>query len=196
MSITEEKVKVKLNIFDLLPSNKVLRFCHTGIYHTSVNINEKSEYYFGFSQFGYTGIDSPQKLNKLPSSMTGSFYSSVEMGYSPYTSEQCDIIIQSFKDDVRWLSDHYNFLFHNCNTFTFELCCELLGSKNMQNYPKWLPRGELVGRFLYRTSVAYVLEATSAIIPFLGHIPYSENEIEVEEFPNDWEPKYMSSSSS
>lgn len=166
-----EGAKIKLNIFDLVGINKLFRCCHLGIYHSSVVIDEKLEFYFGFAAYHYTGIDSPERLNHLPSSMDGSYYMSIDMGTSPYSYHQCKNIVSNLKALDRWLSDSYNFLFHNCNTFTYELCDQLLNHQNMEKYPKWLFRGENFGKFIYITSVAYILNIRTVQIPSLGQIP-------------------------
>lgn len=171
--------KIKLNIFDLIKVNKAFRCCHLGIYHSSVVIDEKSEYYFGFAAYHFTGIDSPERINHLPSVMDGEFYMSVDMGISPYSYNQCQDIVKTFKGEDRWLSDSYNFLFHNCNTFTYELCDRLLNHQFMDRYPKWLTRGENIGKFIYITSVAYVLDLKKIRIPSLGQVP----QIKVEKVP-------------
>lgn len=171
-----EGAKIKLNIFDLVGINKIFRCCHLGIYHSSVVIDEKLEYYFGFAAYHYTGIDSPEKIDHLPSSMDGEFYMSIDMGTSPYSYTQCKDIVSNLKGLDRWLSDSYNFLFHNCNTFTYELCDQLLNHQYMDKYPKWLFRGENVGKFIFITSVAYIFDIRHVKIPSLGKIPEEKKE--------------------
>ena len=190
---TSEGAKIKLNIFDLIGMNKLFRCCHIGIYHSSVVIDEKAEYYFGFAAYHYTGIDSPERINNLPSSMDGKFYMSIDMGTSPYSFNQCKEIVANLKGIDRWLSDSYNFLFHNCNTFTYELCDQLLNHQNMDKYPKWLFRGERFGQFIYVTSVAYILDIRKVKIPSLGQVPQPPKPEKDQESRQNFEQKYEQS---
>ncbi|OHT04616.1 hypothetical protein TRFO_27821 [Tritrichomonas foetus] len=189
----DDVVKIRLNIFDLTPLNQMLRFCHVGVYHSSIVIGDSSEYYFGFAAINYTGIDSPERIDHLPSSMTGKYYTTVELGSSPYSLQECRMIVTRFRTSRRWLSDHYNFLFHNCNTFTYELASALLGNEIVPNYPKWLSRGEKIGQFLYQTSVIHIFELGSKRIPGLGYIPEG-GPIKIITDENLVEPNYLDDS--
>ena len=167
----KNKVKIRLNIFDLTPLNKLLRFCHVGIYHSSIVIGDACEYYYGFAKYDYTGIDSPETIDKLPSSMSGENYTTINLGTSPFTMEECRKIIVDFRNSKRWWSDHYNFLYHNCHKFSYELACALLNTNNPKKYPKWITRGEKVGHFLYQTSLSHILNLATKAIPGFGSSP-------------------------
>ena len=147
---------IKVNVFNLTPLNKVFACCKVGVYHTSVVIGEKYEFYYGFAQWGYTGVDSPEKLNHLPSSMTGSFHSSYIVGQSELSLEDCHAAAIQIKSSKEWMSDSYHLLMHNCNDFTRVLCTILLGEEKVkQNYPFWVSRGINIGKFMYSICVSH-----------------------------------------
>ncbi|EAX89427.1 hypothetical protein TVAG_211780 [Trichomonas vaginalis G3] len=172
--------KIKINVFNLTPLNKVFACCKIGVFHTSLVIDNKIEYYYGFSMYGCTGIDSPEKVNHLPSVMNGSFNSSYEIGETSLTRMECREICRQLKQSPEWLSDFYNILYHNCNHFTLELCKLLVGENNMQNYPYWVVRGERIGRFLYSISLSHFLCYLKRL-PGFGS-PYKPAEIK---FPSE-----------
>lgn len=165
--------KIRVNVFDLIPVNRLLRFAKLGIYHTSVVIGDRSEYYHGYKFAGQTGIDSPEVVDKLPSSMSGDFYATYEIGESKYSYEECLQIVQEFKESDRYLSEYYNFLFHNCNQFTYELCQALVGEQSMKSYPMWVFRSEKLFRFAYRISVSAIFSAFHKPCPGFGPEPPS-----------------------
>ncbi|KAH0791496.1 deSI-like protein [Histomonas meleagridis] len=171
-----------VNVYDLTKLNKLFRFAKLGVYHTAVVIDNLYEYYFGFKAYSYTGIDIPEIVGSLPSSMTGEFYTKVEMGESKYTAEECEEIINIFTSSSRWLSDHYNILYHNCNDFSYELCSVLLEKEQIKKFPFWVKRGMYLGRFIFSTSISYILGLSSHPIPGFGTPPeeFSETEEEIQ----------------
>lgn len=166
--------KIKINVFNLTPLNKLFSCCKVGVYHTSLVIDERFEYYYGFSDWGYTGIDTPEKVNCLPSVMSGSFHSSYELGESSLSLHDCREIARSFKKSKLWLSDHYNFLYHNCNTFTLELAKILMGTDYVNNYPYWVTRGENIAKILYSISLSHFFVFLKKIPGF--SYPYGPDE--------------------
>lgn len=156
--------KIKINVFNLTPLNKVFACCKVGVYHTSIVINEELEYYYGFAMKGFTGIDSPEKINELPSVMQGSYNSSYLLGETSLSVKECKQMCEQLKTADEWLSDYYHVLFHNCNNFTLEFSKILLGENNVSNYPYWVCRGENIGRFVFKIS-------TSHFLGFIRNIP-------------------------
>ena len=164
--------KIRINVFDLTPLNKILRCAKIGVYHTSICINEEEEYYFGFKEVGFSGIDSPQTINQLPSSMTGDFFCSIEMGNSYYSFSECQQIVRTFFDSPRWLSEHYNMLYHNCNTFTYELVSALMPQEKVNKfYPFWVRRFERIGKLFFSTSMIYIIGLKKGGFPGFGSPP-------------------------
>ena len=161
-------VNISINVFDLTKLNNCLRYVGLGIYHTSVVINDSVEYYFGYSPALTRGISRTREIGVLPKVMNGYFYKTIEMGKSKYDIEKVNSIVSSFEDSDCWCSNRYNFLFHNCNTFTFELCKELLDDDDMKNYPFFVKNAEYVGVFLYKTSFSYLAGMCKGSIPFFG----------------------------
>jgi hypothetical protein len=160
---------VRVNVYDLTALNKILRCFHIGVYHTSVVIGEQLEYYYGFAASGHTGIDSPDHIDVLPSIMAGSFYTTIPLGMSKYTLEDCQEIAVAFKRSERWLSDYYNVLFHNCNHFSYELCQALIDQKNLTGFPHWSQRGVSIAAALYSISVGYTIGLASFNMMALGY---------------------------
>ena len=149
---------IRINVFDLTELNSVFRCCKIGVYHTSIVIDNKDEYYFGFAQYGYTGIDSPEKIDHIPSSMIGTLYTQVELGKSLFNYQDCCNIIQQFFESEEWLSDAYNMLFHNCNDFTLAVSKALFEPDVIKKlYPFWVQRGISIGKWFFSTSIAYTL---------------------------------------
>ena len=160
---------IKVNVFNLTPLNRVFACCKVGVYHTSVVIGEKFEFYYGFAAWGYPGIDSPEKLNEIPSSMSGTLHSSHIIGESELTLEDCHAIAIEMKRSDEWISDRYNLLLHNCNDFSKELCKVLVGEQAMKNtFPWWVSRGERIGKLVYSISLSH-------FFCFLKHIPSISN---------------------
>lgn len=166
--------KIRVNVFDLLPMNRILRFMKLGIYHTSVVIGDQSEYYHGFALFGRTGIDSPEVIDRLPSNMSGNLYATYEIGETKYSYSECQQIVDDFKKSDRYLSDHYNFLFHNCNIFTYELCQALMADDNVPTYPMWVMRSEKIFRFIYNISVSATFSMFHKPCPGFGPLPLED----------------------
>ena len=149
---------IKVNVFNLTPLNSVFSCCKVGVYHSSVVIGEKYEFYYGFAAWGYPGIDSPEHVNQLPSSMTGTFHSSYVIGESQMELEDCRAIAVQMKHSDAWLSDRYNLIMHNCNDFSKALSTVLCGEEAVkQNYPFWVSRGERIGKLIYSISVSHFL---------------------------------------
>jgi hypothetical protein len=187
-------VKIRVNAYDLTPLNRVLRCIHFGIYHTSVVIDERREYYYGFYRFGLTGIDTALEVNHLPPVMNGILYASFEMGDSYYTYEQCEQIVQRFRAADRWLSDHYNIIWHNCNTFSYELCADLLGAGNLGAFPLWVGRFEAVAKFIVSVSMSHVIYMNNCTLAVIGRPPAPEVKAVEEPEPHEGEEKEIEAS--
>ena len=149
---------VRVNVFDLTGLNVVLRCARIGVYHSSIVINDSAEYYYGYAMPGCTGIDSPEIIDELPSIMNGRRYATVDMGESNLDPLECQRIVNNFKLSERYMSEHYNLLFHNCNTFTYEMRLALLGKKQTnKKYPHWIRRGQGIAAFVFSISLAQFL---------------------------------------
>ena len=123
--------RIKVNVFNLTPLNKVFACCKIGVYHTSVVINEEYEYYYGYALWGFPGVDSPEEINHLPSTMDGTFHYSYEIGTSSMSPEECKDIATQLKLSPEWISDRYHILNHNCSDFSRELCKFLANEEDL-----------------------------------------------------------------
>lgn len=151
----------------------MMRWSGVGIYHTSLVIDDRLESYYGFAQYGVTGIDTPERIDHLPSSMgTSKYYKTIELGESPRDYESCHEIYMQFRQNEEWLSDHYNFVLHNCNDYTTTLAKALLCVDQIPQYPKWVRRIEKMARFIYGVSLDHLLGFMKKFPP-LGQ-PYSQ----------------------
>lgn len=160
---------VRINIFDLTSLNSIFRCCKVGVYHTSIVIDNRNEYYYGFAAAGYTGIDSPDEIDRIPASMTGTLYKQVELGTSQLEYSECQTKIQQLIESPLWLSESYNMLYHNCNDFTLEVSQILFGEEHVQkHYPFWVQRGITIGKWIFSTSLSYVVHANNFQFDFFS----------------------------
>lgn len=119
--MTEETHKVKLYVYDLshgMAKSMSQRFFGTqvdGIWHTSIVIDNKTEWYYGAgiqsAQPGKTHHGIPDKV--------------VDLGETHVPEE----LIQEYLNEIRgeYTPDKYNLFDHNCNHFTQELSQFLTG---------------------------------------------------------------------
>lgn len=149
---------IRVNVYDLSKTNSLARDSLPCIYHTSVVVAEKIELYYGFLQYGVTGIDYANRLNQLPSSMKGKFYKTFPLGKTKKSYKYCKQIIERFKQDPAWLSDRYNVIYNNCHRFSFSLCEALLGRGNTFNYPMFVFDCEKIGHALYRGVISKFID--------------------------------------
>jgi len=167
-------VKVRVNVYDLSHVNRVFRFSKLGVYHTSVVIGEEFEIYYGYLSYSICGIDYAEEIDKLPSSMSGNLYSTYNMGNSELSLDEIRKKCKQFSKRAEWLSNRYNVLCHNCNTFSYSLCSEILIKRNMEHFPEFVFRSQRV--------IKPVFEILSPIIdenktPFYLNKHYAKDEI-------------------
>ena len=184
--------RIRVNVFDLAPDlNKILRCAKIGVYHTSIVIDESSEYYYGYAMLGVTGIDSPEVIDELPSIMRGAKYTTVDVGTSNLDPMECQKVVNDFKLSERYMSEQYNLLLHNCNTFTYEMCLALLGEKQTRKkYPHWVRRGQNIGRMVFAISLAPIIALSGMDMPgfsLLDHGPMVGQEKKVSRETDDLE---------
>jgi hypothetical protein len=177
--------RIRVNVYDLTSLNRILRCIRVGVYHTSVVINEEHEFYYGFADFGRTGVDSPERLNRLPAVMNGTFYTTVEMGSSSLPARECEQIARTMARSEPWLSDHYNVIYYNCNRFSLELCKALLGVNNVGSFPAWVTRFEYIAKYVFSMSLGYTAYGNSYTLAAFGRPPAPE--IQAGEEPADLE---------
>jgi hypothetical protein len=151
-------VTIRLNCYDLLRSNRVLRRTKMSIYHTSVVFDEKFEIYYGFRLQGVTGIDYASNIDELPKSMSGSLYKSFPLGRTKRSLEYCQDIIKEFTNDARWLSERYNAIYNNCHTFAYLLCEGCLGEGNMHRFPMFIFECDRVSNAIYQAVLRHFID--------------------------------------
>ena len=145
---------IYINIYDLSNINKIVRKTNLGIYHTSVVIDNEFEIYYGYYSHGCTGIDYAQEINKLPSSMEGIFFKKIYLGKSNLTIEEIKKKAKQFSYRANWLSNRYHVLCHNCHTFSYKFCQEILESKKLLNFPMFVFESQKIGFSLYKYFVS------------------------------------------
>ena len=165
----KKMTSIRVNVYDLSKTNSIARNSRPCVYHTSVVVNEELEIYYGFLNYGVTGIDYAEKIDQLPSSMKGSFYKSFFLGYSRKSPKFCKEIIERFKKSEIWLSDRYNFIYHNCHKFSYTLAEALIGLGNMFNYPTFVFDCERIGDILYRGIISRFIDTENPPI-YLGKV--------------------------
>ena len=157
----EENPVLYLNVFHLTPFvNKIFRRFNVGAYHSQLSIGDRDEVFFGFLNQAGSGIQHSKKVGDPPPELAGAeLYKKFDLGKAKYDFNKCKEVVRDFENCPDWLAEHYHIFYHNCNSFTRELCNALLGRKQMKNYPLWISNGErTVGTFIYRTSISYVIE--------------------------------------
>lgn len=118
---------VFLNIYDLSPMNKYLRFLTLGLYHSAVEIDGNEISFGGGSQpIGGSGIFIGDPLYKQN-------YPLIETRFvgTIKSKSQIDKVINELEST--FMSDQYNVMKKNCNHFTEEFCYRLL-KKHIPSY--------------------------------------------------------------
>lgn len=163
-------VKLRVNVFDLTPTNAITRNTKLAVYHTSVVINERFEVYFGYKARGMCGIDTAETIDVLPPSMKGKFYQTYHVGTTKRSFDYCKLVIQRLKKDPQWSSDRYNIVYNNCHNFAWTLCEMLLGSGNLHKFPKYVFDCDQLSAKLYEGLVCHFINENHPPY-FLGKQP-------------------------
>lgn len=143
------KTEIRVNVYDLTKLNSLFRSSMTGIYHTSVVVGNEFEIYYGFLRYGSTGVDYAEEINILPQGMSGTLYNSYVLGFSIYSVAKCQKKARQMSLREEWLSDRYNILEHNCHSFSFAFCSELLRPFQMSEFPMYVFQAEKIGSKMY-----------------------------------------------
>ena len=170
--------EIRVNVYDLTKVNGFLRAITSkktqlGVYHTSVVVGNEFEIYYGFYRNGVTGVDYASKIDKLPSSMKGTLYSSYILGNSQYSVEEIRKIARKISLRDEWLSDRYNVLQHNCHSFSLAFCEEILQPYQLRLFPGFVFNGESVGNVLYDNFLSIFVDKEHPPY-FLNKQPFSE----------------------
>lgn len=152
--------------------NSITRGTQLAVYHTSVRVGSLFEIYYGFSDYGKTGVDYAPKINRLPSCMKGKLYDTILMGSTKKTEEEIKSIQRRFEKNPAWLSDRYNVFYHNCHQFSYWFCYSLLGDNAMKNFPSYVFQCEHLGAKLYQGFFKIFIN-NSDPPTFLGKCPES-----------------------
>lgn len=129
-----QKVKISLNIYDLLPPGKlssILWACGSALLHSGVVINDREYAYGGHFSKGVTGIYYTAPRSVPPG---GTFRCEILHGFTIRSPSEIDSIIKEASEVFQGTS--YNILSKNCNHFT----CFLLEKLINRPGPAWLNR--------------------------------------------------------
>ena len=164
---------IRVNVYDLSRINSIFRKSKFGIYHTSVVVGEVFEIYYGFYKFGCSGVDYASKIDNLPSIMKGSLYSTYFLGKSRYTIDEIKRIARQFSLREEWLSNRYNILNHNCHSFSFAFCREILDPQCLRSFPAFVFKSEKFGNVLYENFLKLFVDEKNPPY-FLNRKPFEE----------------------
>jgi hypothetical protein len=151
-------VPVRVNCYDLLKANNLTRRTKICVYHTTVVIDERFEVYYGFRQFGLTGIDYAVTIDEIAPSMTGTFYTTFPLGRTKRSLAYCKSVIKDFCADARWLSERYNAIYNNCHTFAYLLCEACLGEGNLHEFPMFVFQSDEVSEKVYKGILRHFID--------------------------------------
>ncbi|RKF56423.1 DeSI-like protein sdu1 [Erysiphe neolycopersici] len=136
---TYKKVKIAINIYDLLPPGKlssILWACGSALLHSGVVINDREYAYGGHHSQGVTGIYYTPPRSIPPG---GTFRCEILHGFTIRSPSEIDSIIKEASELFQGTS--YNILSKNCNHFTSFLLEKLTNRPG----PAWLNRAASIG---------------------------------------------------
>ena len=155
--------QIRVNVYDLTKANGIFRAFSSkqtkfGVYHSSVVVGDDFEIYYGFYRRGVTGVDYATHIDEIPASMSGTLYSTYNLGYSKYTLEEIRAIARKLSLRDEWLSDRYNILQHNCHSFSLAFCQMILNTEQLSRFPAFIFKCEAVGNKLYDNFISLFVD--------------------------------------
>ena len=144
---------ISVYVYDLSAMNSSFRTFGIGVYHSSLVVNDNTEYSYALSPNQSTGIQSnPVSRGRIPN-----LYQKVKIGTISSSYREFTNVVNHFMTLPRWYGLSYSSLHHNCNSFTLELCQAVCDEKQMLNYPHWIHRGQNLISFVIRISLSSIL---------------------------------------
>jgi len=132
--------KVFLNIYHITKLNYLLQFLGIGLYHTSLEINEK-EYSYGSTDNETLGIYVNTKKDNKYLLLKEKLY----LGNTLYSEKAINDLI--FLEELIWTGNSYDPFFKNCNHFTKYFSNKILNDN--VDYPEYVNRIIEYGMFLH-----------------------------------------------
>lgn len=150
-------MEISVNVFDMLPINKSLRFIHYGMYHSTIVLGNSKECYFVSGQSSFRCGIIVKTPTYPPKAVEGPFYKTYHLGLSNYTEEELLNILSFYQHSKSWLESSYNLFYHNCNTFTLDFCRRVLPPERFSLYPFFVSRLERSFQYVYSISLSHLL---------------------------------------
>ncbi|KAJ6856910.1 hypothetical protein NC651_038562 [Populus alba x Populus x berolinensis] len=123
------ETQVVLNVYDLTPLNQYTYWFGFGIFHSGIEVHGK-EYGFGAHDFPVSGV-----FEVEPRSCPGFIYRcSILLGRITMPPSEFRTFIESAASEYH--GDTYHLISKNCNHFTEDISCRLIG----KHIPGWVNR--------------------------------------------------------
>ncbi|XP_011008877.1 PREDICTED: deSI-like protein At4g17486 [Populus euphratica] len=123
------ETQVVLNVYDLTPLNQYTYWFGFGIFHSGIEVHGK-EYGFGAHDFPVSGV-----FEVEPRSCPGFIYRcSILLGRITMPPSEFRTFIESAASEYH--GDTYHLISKNCNHFTDDISCRLIGKR----IPGWVNR--------------------------------------------------------
>ncbi|KAJ6862858.1 deSI-like protein [Populus alba x Populus x berolinensis] len=123
------ETQVVLNVYDLTPLNQYTYWFGFGIFHSGIEVHGK-EYGFGAHDFPVSGV-----FEVEPRNCPGFIYRcSIHLGRITMPPSEFRTFIESAASEYH--GDTYHLISKNCNHFTEDISCRLIG----KHIPGWVNR--------------------------------------------------------
>jgi hypothetical protein len=133
-AITNYRVPVYLNVYDLTPINGYIYWLGLGIFHSGIEAHG-AEYAFGAHDYPTSGV-----FEVDPRHCPGfTFRTSVVLGTTDLSPLEFRSFVEQCADE--YYGDTYHLIAKNCNHFTDDLCRRLMG----KSIPGWVNRLARIG---------------------------------------------------
>ncbi|KAJ6355628.1 hypothetical protein OIU77_006086 [Salix suchowensis] len=128
-NLNNSETQVVLNVYDLTPLNQYTFWFGFGIFHSGIEVHGK-EYGFGAHEFPVSGV-----FEVEPRSCPGFIYRcSILLGRITMPPSEFRTFIESAASEYH--GDTYHLISKNCNHFTDDISCRLIG----KHIPGWVNR--------------------------------------------------------
>ncbi|KAF9662460.1 hypothetical protein SADUNF_Sadunf18G0055500 [Salix dunnii] len=128
-NLNNSETQVVLNVYDLTPLNQYTFWFGFGIFHSGIEVHGK-EYGYGAHDFPVSGV-----FEVEPRNCPGFIYRcSILLGRITMPPSEFRTFIESAASDYH--GDTYHLISKNCNHFTDDISCRLIG----KHIPGWVNR--------------------------------------------------------